>query len=1000
MKTLFSLFVILLTPSLLQGQNTLRGVVTDSTRGDQIVGVNVLIVGTGLGCGTNANGEYRISGIPGTTATVRFSSVGYAAKVMEVDFSKNASVQLNVAFVPTMVTGQEVVVTAQRRGQLAAINQQLTAPTITNVVSEERIQELPDANAASAIGRLPGVSLTRSGGEAAKVTLRGLSDKFSLVTVDGNRMAPTDANERGVDLSTVSQGSLAGIELTKASTSDKDADAIAGSINLVTKKAPSVRLVRLQAMGGYNRLDESAGQYNFSGRYGERFFEDALGVQVAGNLESIIRSSESTDHNYDLAGIKSGQDYEITLFSPQYVNETRKRGGGSVILDYDSPDGGNIRFHTILNKTSRSYLTSYRTYAQSGQVAYNYRDRETEITTWNVFLRGENVLAGFNLNWNLGFSQAKRNDPFDYELNVVEPSINDPTGKTISGMNNVPKEYTKGPVERWIPYAVNNFQAATVYLANDNAQMNLDKELAAALDILKEYSLADGLSGAVKFGGKYRQKTRSASFHQTRATSYLTAWPEWMKQEDGTIVRKDLSGTRFQNLMLTQGGQVSMSNFLDPVPGSRSIYEQYILNPLINRDALRLWRQLNINGYLDATGNDPEYKENVETDGDGYGVTERVLAGYAMNTLNIGDAFSLIAGVRVESDDHDYESRYTPKILSGFPFPTGVLRDTTVYHEEVVVLPNVHAILRPLDFLNIRIAAYQMLARPDFNQRLQKFIASLFGGGVAELTVGNPNLKNAVAWNYETQFQFYGNKIGLFSLSAFYKDIRDMYHSTNGVQVSGQRTLDSLGVPWKNPFANDDVKFQLYFPYNSSQPTRVWGFELEHQADLKFLPGLLSNIVLNYNVTILRSETWVTSSKVVTDTVVQPPFPFPTPRTRIFLTEIKQKLEDQPELFGNASLGYDIDGFSVRVSVFYQGSFNTTFSSNQRSDGVQDAYTRWDATLKQKLGDYVSVFLNLNNFTNTQEGTSIVNRFHPEWNLPNVNNRYGTTVDLGVRVEF
>ncbi|MDD8017700.1 MAG: TonB-dependent receptor, partial [Bacteroidota bacterium] len=825
------------------------------------------------------------------------------------------------------------------------------------------------------------------------------SDKFSVVTVDGNRMAPTDANERGVDLSTVSQGSLAGIELTKASTSDKDADAIAGSVNLVTKKAPSTRLIRIEPRGSYNALDKSAAQYNFSGRYGERFFDDLFGIQVSGNLERIIRSNESTDFNYDLTGINNGNDYEITSFRPLYTNEIRKRGGGSIILDFDTPDGGHLLFNSMLNQTSRNYLTSNRNYTQTGQVIYDYRDRETEITTINSFLHGENYLAGFKANWNLAFSQAKRNDPFDYELNLIEPSLRDSTGKTISGMGNVPKEYSKGPVEKWIPFALNNFQAATIDHANDNAQTNFDKEKSASLDLSKEYSLSDDLSGQIKFGGKFRQKSRYASFHQTRANYYLNTWPVWTKQEDGTIVRKNLSGTRFENLNLTQGGLVIFSNFLDPTPDNRAIYGKYSLYPLINRDALKLWRQLNINGYLDQTGNDPEYKNNVEVEGDGYSITERVLAGYAMNTLNVGAQISLLAGVRIESDDNDYSSKYTPKTLSGFPFPTGELRDTTVFHKESVVLPNVHAIIRPFDFMNVRLAGYKMLARPDFNQRLQKFIASSITG-INTLTVGNPNLKNAVAWNYEIQTQFYGNAIGLFSVSAFYKDIKSMYHSTNGVQISGQRTLDSLGVPWKDPFANDDVKFNLNFPYNSLKPTHVWGFEVEHQMDFKFLPGYLSNIVLSYNLTIVRSETWVTSSKVVTDTIIQPPFPFPTPRTRIFLTETKQKLEDQPEFFGNASLGYDIDGFSFRVSVFHQSSYNATFSSNQRSDGVQDAYTRWDLAFKQKLTDFISVTLNLNNITNTQEGTTTADRFHSDWVLPNVNNRYGTTADLGIRVEL
>ena len=61
-----------------------------------------------------------------------------------------------------------MTITAQLLGQAKAINQQLSAESIANIVSGDRIQELPDVNAAEAIARLPGVSINRSGGEGQK----------------------------------------------------------------------------------------------------------------------------------------------------------------------------------------------------------------------------------------------------------------------------------------------------------------------------------------------------------------------------------------------------------------------------------------------------------------------------------------------------------------------------------------------------------------------------------------------------------------------------------------------------------------------------------------------------------------------------------------------------------------------------------------------------------------------------------------------------------------
>jgi len=280
-----SLLALFLISSSVLAQGTLRGVVTDSSDNNSpLVGANVYLIGTALGSATNLEGEYRIDRVPEGAYTLRISYIGYSTRQIKVNIQNDKTLAVNAALAQHLIEAGSIVITGQAVGQAAAINQQITANTIVNVISEEKIQELPDANAAESIGRLPGVSLQRSGGEANKIVLRGLSDKFSSITVDGVRIAPTDENSRGVDLSTISQGSLAGIELYKALTPDRDADAIAGSVNLVTKKAPAERLLRLDAKGSYNRLGKDYEQYDFVARYGQRHFNDVLGVQLSGNL--------------------------------------------------------------------------------------------------------------------------------------------------------------------------------------------------------------------------------------------------------------------------------------------------------------------------------------------------------------------------------------------------------------------------------------------------------------------------------------------------------------------------------------------------------------------------------------------------------------------------------------------------------------------------------------------------------------------------------------------
>jgi hypothetical protein len=63
-------------------------------------------------------------------------------------------------------------------GQAAAINQQINAQGISNVVSGERLQELPDVNVAEAIGRLPGLMVERNRGRRPKDNYQGTCPKI------------------------------------------------------------------------------------------------------------------------------------------------------------------------------------------------------------------------------------------------------------------------------------------------------------------------------------------------------------------------------------------------------------------------------------------------------------------------------------------------------------------------------------------------------------------------------------------------------------------------------------------------------------------------------------------------------------------------------------------------------------------------------------------------------------------------------------------------------
>ena len=72
----------------------------------------------------------------------------------EITLQPGEEVTQNFELNYATIEGKTVEVTAQARGQMDAINRQLKAKSIKNIVSSDRIQELPDANAAEAVARV------------------------------------------------------------------------------------------------------------------------------------------------------------------------------------------------------------------------------------------------------------------------------------------------------------------------------------------------------------------------------------------------------------------------------------------------------------------------------------------------------------------------------------------------------------------------------------------------------------------------------------------------------------------------------------------------------------------------------------------------------------------------------------------------------------------------------------------------------------------------------
>ncbi|NOZ61060.1 MAG: TonB-dependent receptor plug domain-containing protein, partial [Calditrichaeota bacterium] len=339
LSLLFFILVIATTSVSAKNFGHIEGYVKDIQTNDPLPYANIVVVGTSWGTTTDLNGKYVLKLPPGTY-TIRCRFIGYKTEEATITVGNEERIKKNFKLkYGEVIKGKAIVVTAQAEGQVKAISQQLASKQIVNVVSSARIQELPDANAAESIARLPGVSIKRTGGEGNQVVIRGLAPKYNAVTIDGVRIASSNPNDRSADLSMISSNMLEGIEVYKTVTADQDADVIGGTVNFKMREARGERKglgFRLLAQGGYTGLSNAYNKYDnykIVPSIEGRFFNQKLGLFLQLNLEKRNLTSnefgasynhKSADHIY----------YVTNSIDLHFIPRFRKRTNAALMLDY------------------------------------------------------------------------------------------------------------------------------------------------------------------------------------------------------------------------------------------------------------------------------------------------------------------------------------------------------------------------------------------------------------------------------------------------------------------------------------------------------------------------------------------------------------------------------------------------------------------------------------------------------------------------------------------
>lgn len=739
---------VLCSPAFADGNSDLiangaiRGRIVDSEK-QVLPGASIFIENLKSGVVSDENGFYTLSNLKPGTYTVKVTYVGYEPITMTLTVPEGKTVEKNI-ILNEGLSLHEVVVGGVFQGQSRAINSQKNKIGIVNVVSADQVGKFPDSNIGDALKRISGINVQYDQGEARFGQVRGTSADLSSVTINGDRLPSAEGDVRNVQLDLIPSDMIQTIEVNKVVTSDMDGDAIGGSINLITKNTPYKRTFNATLGTGYNWISEDP-QLNFGLTYGDRFFNDKLGIMAAISYQNAPSGSDNTEFEYTM-----DDDDNVVLSSAEtrqyYV--TRQRQSYSLSLDYNINPNHKLFFKGIYNRRhdwENRYAIAFKDIEEGeggmkaeietkGGTGDNRNARLELQQTMDYAVGGEHLLGKLNIDWGASFARASEDRPNERYFGV---KLKDQTFEVVDAGGRHP--YVSTPVN----IAEGNWKMDALTNANEDI---VEKDMKFHLNF--ELPLAKGeFSNTLKFGGKYVHKDKSKESHEI---DYTDAY----------------SGTEYLNHLSTEIRDGFMAG------------DQYKPQDFVSKEYLGSFNFKNMEGV-----------ENLEEAAGNYDASEAVTSAFLRFDQNLGKHHQLVLGLRMEATNLEYQG-----------WNLNVDEDENMTLEQtgkeknnyVNWLPSVLYKWNVNDDFKVRASFTETLARPKYSDLVPSTNINLHD---KEIFIGNSEMTPTLSYNFDLSADYYFQSVGLVSAGLFYKNIKDFIVEQRTSGMYDGREYDVIKTP-------------------------------------------------------------------------------------------------------------------------------------------------------------------------------------------------------------
>ncbi len=274
MKKIIILLTICINTTLAQQYGSIKGVVLNKENNETLAGATVLIEGTQIGTSSTQDGQFVINNLIVGEYTLSASFVGFNVQKKKIQVRSDETIRLNFVLTPTVLNGQEVIITATRA------KERETPVAFTNLTRDDIDAKYWAQDIPMLLNELPNVYSYSDNGNSigySYMKIRGFDQRRIGVMINGIPLNDAESHEVfWVDLPDF-VSSTEDIQVQRGvGNSLYGASAFGGSVNLITTGTYFLPQVELNTgYGSFNTkkfsLSANSGMvnntYNIYGRF-------------------------------------------------------------------------------------------------------------------------------------------------------------------------------------------------------------------------------------------------------------------------------------------------------------------------------------------------------------------------------------------------------------------------------------------------------------------------------------------------------------------------------------------------------------------------------------------------------------------------------------------------------------------------------------------------------------------------------------------------------------